>query len=169
MLTITRKTVWLAIGLIALGLAVSSLILTAWLDLHPCYLCIFQRLLFILIGVFGLLAMTGFGEKLWGWLLLLLAGVGTATASYQTWLQLQPPGDVSCAGGPPNLIEQLVYFLSDNMPSLFEVTGLCEEEELVILGLSLANWALVSFGAALIAAAWALFGKPQFVIGGSRS
>ncbi|MGB3918660.1 disulfide bond formation protein B [Thiothrix litoralis] len=161
MLTFIRKNLWLAIGLIALSIAASSFVLTAWLDLHPCYLCIFQRLLFMLIGVFGLLAVTGFGEKVWGWLVLLLAGVGTATASYQTWLQLQPPGEVSCAGGQPNLIEQLVYFLSDHVPGLFEVTGLCEDEELVILGLSLANWALVSFLSALVVAAWALFGKPK--------
>jgi protein dithiol:quinone oxidoreductase len=105
------------------------------------------------------LAASGFGEKVWGSLVLLLAGVGTATASYQTWLQLQPPGSASCAGSQPNLIEQLVYALSDNIPSLFEVSGLCENEELVILGLSLANWALVSFLSAFIAAAWTLFGK----------
>lgn len=159
MLTLIRKNLWLAIGLIALSLAASSFVLTAWLDLHPCYLCIFQRLLFMLIALFGLLAATGFGEKVWGSLVLLLAGVGTATATYQTWLQLQPPGSASCAGSQPNLIEQLVYFLSDDMPSLFEVSGLCEDEELVILGLSLANWALVSFLSAFIAAAWALFGK----------
>ncbi|OQX00054.1 MAG: disulfide bond formation protein B [Thiothrix lacustris] len=159
MLTLIRKNLWLAIGLIALSLAASSFVLTAWLDLHPCYLCIFQRLLFMLIALFGLLAATGFGEKVWGSLVLLLAGVGTATATYQTWLQLQPPGSASCAGSQPNLIEQLVYFLSDNMPSLFEVSGLCEDEELVILGLSLANWALVSFLSAFIAAAWGLFGK----------
>lgn len=156
MLTVTSKTLWLAIGLIAMSLAASSFVLTAWLDLHPCYLCIFQRLLFMLLAVFGLLAATGFGEKLWGGLVILLAGVGTATAGYQTWLQLQPPGSASCAGSNPNLIEQLVYFLSDNIPSLFEVSGLCEDEELVILGLSLANWALVSFLAAVIAAVWAL-------------
>lgn len=161
MLTITPKTLWLAIGTMAIGLAASSFVLTALLDLHPCYLCIFQRLLFMLIGVLGLLAASGFGEKIWGGLVLLLAGVGTGTASYQTWLQLQPPGSASCAGSQPNLIEQLVYFLSDNIPSLFEVTGLCEEEELVILGLSLANWALVSFLATLVAAAWALFGKQK--------
>ena len=107
----------------------------------------------------SLLAVTGFGEKVWGSLVLLLAGVGIGTASYQTWLQLQPPGSASCAGSQPNLIEQLVYFLSDNVPSLFEVSGLCEDEELVILGLSLANWALVSFSAAFVVAAWALFGK----------
>ena len=84
MLPLTRKSLWLAIGLIALSLAVSSFVLTAWLNLHPCYLCIFQRLLFMLIAVFGLLAATGFGEKVWGSLVLLLAGAGTATASYQT-------------------------------------------------------------------------------------
>ena len=156
MLTLTPKTLWLAIGLIAMSLAASSFVLTAWLDLHPCYLCIFQRLLFMLLAVFGLLAATGFGEKLWGGLVILLAGVGTATAGYQTWLQLQPPGSASCAGSNPNLIEQLVYFLSDNIPSLFEVSGLCEDEELVILGLSLANWALVSFLSALVATVWAL-------------
>ena len=160
MLILIRKNLWLVIGLIALSLAAGSFVLTAWLDLHPCYLCIFQRLLFMLIAVFGLLAATGFGEKVWGGLVLLLAGVGLVTASYQTWLQLQPPGSASCAGSQPNLIEQLVYFLSDNIPSLFEVSGLCEDEELVILGLSLANWALVSFLGALVAAAWALFGKP---------
>jgi disulfide bond formation protein DsbB len=161
MLTIPHKTRWLAIGAGAMGLAVSSLILTAWLDLHPCYLCIFQRLLFMLIGVAGLLAMTGFGEFLWGGLILLLAGTGTTTAAYQTWLQLQPPGDASCTGGQPNLIEQLVYFLSDRIPSLFGVTGLCEDEELVILGLSLANWALVAFLSSFMVATWAMFGKRQ--------
>lgn len=160
MLTITRKTVWLAIGIGALGLAISSMILTVWLDLHPCYLCIFQRLLFMLIGVFGLLAASGFAEKIWGWLILLLTAGGTAVASYQSWLQLQPPGDVSCTGVKPNLIEQLVYYLSDHIPSLFEVTGLCGDEELVIFGLSLANWALLAFLSALTAAAWALFSKP---------
>ncbi|MDX9987577.1 disulfide bond formation protein B [Thiothrix unzii] len=157
MLPLTRKSLWLAIGLIAMSLALSSFVLTAWLNLHPCYLCIFQRLLFMLIAVFGLLAATGFGEKVWGSLVLLLAGAGTATASYQTWLQLQPPGSASCAGSQPGLIEQFVYFLSDSVPSLFEVSGLCEDEELVIMGLSLANWALVSFASALVVAVWALF------------
>lgn len=159
--TLSPKNLWLAVGTMAIGLAASSFVLTAWLDLHPCYLCIFQRLLFMLIGVLGLLAATGFGGKVWGGLMLLLAGTGTATASYQTWLQLQPPGDASCAGSQPNLIEQLVYFLSDNIPSLFEVTGLCEDEELVILGLSLANWALLAFLSAFVAAVWALLGKQK--------
>lgn len=168
MLTITRKAVWLAIALIAFGLAASSLILTAWLDLHPCYLCVLQRLLFMLIGVFGLLAAAGLLEKLSGGVVMLLTGWGTGIAAYQTWLQLQPPGDASCAGGKPSLLENAMYYLSDNFPALFEISGLCEDEELVILGLSLANWALVTFFSGFIAALWALFGKPQWVIGGSR-
>lgn len=160
MMTITRKTVWLAIGINALGLVVGSMVLTVWLDLHPCYLCIFQRLLFMLIGVFALLAATGFVGKLWGGIVLLLSAGGTAVSTYQTWLQFQPPDEASCTGVQPNLIEQLVYYLSDHIPSLFEVTGLCGDKELVILGLSLANWALIAFLSALIASAWALFSKP---------
>ncbi len=162
MLTINRRNIWLAVGLGTAALAVSSFVLTTLLDLHPCYLCIFQRLLFMLLGVFGLLAATGFLEKVWGGVILLLSGIGISVSGYQTWLQLQPPGEVSCAGGPPNLIEQLVYFLSDNVPALFEVTGLCEEEELVILGLSLANWALVAFLSTFAVSVWALFGKLQW-------
>lgn len=168
MLTITRKPVWLAIGLIALGLAAASLVLTAWLDIHPCYLCVFQRLLFMLIGVFGLLAAAGLLEKVTGGLVLLLAGTGTGVAAYQTWLQLQPPGAASCAGSKPSMLENSMYYLSDNFPALFEISGLCEDEDLVILGLSLANWALVTFFSAFMAAAWALFGKPQWIIGASR-
>ncbi|MDD5391779.1 MAG: disulfide bond formation protein B [Thiothrix sp.] len=161
MLTLPHKTLWLTIGLAALSLVIGSFALTALLGLHPCYLCIFQRLLFMLIAVFGLLAASGVEAWIVGRLVFLLAGTGTGTASYQTWLQLQPPGSASCAGSQPGLIEQFVYFLSDNVPSLFAVSGLCEDEELVILGLSLANWALVSFSAALIVTAWILFGKQR--------
>lgn len=168
MLTITRKAVWLAIALIAFGLAASSLILTAWLDLHPCYLCVFQRLLFMLISVSGLLAAAGLLEKLTGGIVMLLSAWGTSIAAYQTWLQLQPPGDASCVGGKPSALENAIYYLSDNIPALFEISGLCEDEELVILGLSLANWALVTFFSGFVAAGWALFGKPKMTLGSSR-
>jgi len=43
------------------------------------------------------------------------------------------------------------------MPELFLATGFCEEKELEILGLSLANWALVSFSAFLVLTLFALF------------
>jgi len=45
------KHLWLILALAAAGLVAGSLILTVWLDLYPCHLCIFQRLLLMVIAV----------------------------------------------------------------------------------------------------------------------
>lgn len=152
--------IWLAIALVSAGLVVGSLVLTGWLDLHPCHLCIFQRLLFMLIAGLALVALVltrPLARAVTGALVAVLAAVGLWAAIYQSWLQRQPPDAVSCIGGQPGLIERLVEWLGQQAPALFLATGFCEEEELAILGLSLANWAAVSFAAVLLAAAWALW------------
>ena len=153
------RHLWLALCLAAAGLVAGSLILTAWFDLHPCHLCIFQRLLFMKLAVLGLLAffLTGGWRKLVGGLTLPISALGIGVASYQSWLQAQPPGSIACVAGEPGMIERLVEWLGQRMPELFLATGFCEEKELEILGLSLANWALISFSAFLVLALWALF------------
>ena len=137
-----------------------SLGLTAALGLYPCHLCIFQRLLFMVLTVL-------FGVTAWYWprlagsfaalLSLPVSGSGVAAASYQSWLQAQPAGSVSCVAGDPGLIEQLVEWLGQRVPELFLATGFCESAELRITGLTLANWALVAQTGALALAAWALW------------
>ncbi len=158
MIAPSRRILWLMLATGSAALVVASLVLTAWLDLHPCHLCIFQRLLFMLIALLALGAGLSRGglRLVAGILVALAAAGGTATAAYQSWLQAQPPGSVSCIGGQPSLIERLVEWLGQQVPALFLATGFCEEEELVILGLSLANWALVSFVAILALALWLL-------------
>lgn len=153
---------WLALGFTAATLVAGSLILTAWLDLHPCHLCIFQRLLFMKLAALGLLAyfLTGGWVRLAGILTLLISATGLGVATYQSWLQAQPPGSISCMGGEPGLIERLVEWLGQKAPELFLATGFCEETELSILGLSLANWALLSFATFFFVALWALYNKP---------
>jgi disulfide bond formation protein DsbB len=91
-----------------------------------------------------------------GILVALAAAGGVPTAAYQSWLQAQPPGSVSCVGCQPGHIERLVEWLGQEVPALFLATGFCEEEELAVLGLSLANWALVCFAATLALALWLL-------------
>jgi disulfide bond formation protein DsbB len=157
MTTITPRALWMTLAAGCAGLALTSLVLTAWLDLHPCHLCIFQRLLFMLIAALALVATvlsSPRARRTIGGLVLVIAGLGVGVATYQSWLQAQPPGSISCVGGQPGLIERLVEWLGQQVPSLFLATGFCEEAELVIFGLSLANWALVSFAACLIAATW---------------
>jgi len=157
------KHLWLVLGLAAAALVAGSSLLTARFDLHPCHLCIFQRLLFIKLAALGLLAyfLTGGWQRLAGGLILPLAATGLGVAAYQSWLQAQPPGSISCVGGEPGLIERLVEWLGQQLPELFLATGFCEEAEISILGLSLANWALLSFAAFFLVALWALFNKPS--------
>lgn len=160
MIRAAPRLIWLALGLTGAALAVGSLLLTTWLDLQPCHLCIFQRLLFMLIAITGLTAAVIPAGRLAGLFTLPLAAAGVGTAGYQSWLQKQPADLVSCIAGEPGLIERLVEWLGQQVPALFLATGFCEDEALVILGLSLANWALVVFLATLLAAAWALLVRP---------
>jgi disulfide bond formation protein DsbB len=63
---------------------------------------------------------------------------------------------VSCVGAEMGPIERLVEWLGMQWPTLFMATGFCEDEALVILGLSLAQWALICFLATLLLSLWLL-------------
>jgi len=156
--TFTPRRVWILLALVCAGAVLASFGLTAWLDLNPCYLCIFQRTLFMgLTLLAAIAALGGAVTRVGGSLFVFGCGVGIGAASYQSWLQLQPPGSVSCAGGQPGIIERLVEWLAQQSPALFLATGFCEDKELVVLGLSLANWALIAFAAGFAAGLWALW------------
>lgn len=164
MITLTPRLTWTLLAFTTAAVALASLILTPWLGLEPCHLCIFQRTLFMLMALLAGLTTAlshpgwrGLGARLSALLFLGLAALGSGVAADQSWLQWQPMGDVSCIGGQPGLIERLVEWLGQQMPSLFLASGFCEDKQLVILGLSLANWAFLVFVAALAAGAWALW------------
>lgn len=156
-----HRTTWLILAAGSAALALGSIVLTQWLGLQPCHLCIFQRLLFMLIALLALgaalLPGPGVARVVMAGLVALLAAGGTATAAYQTWLQEQPPGEVSCFGSDLSLIERLVEWLGQLAPDLFLATGFCEDKALVILGLSLAQWALLSFVLVLLTCLWSWF------------
>jgi disulfide bond formation protein DsbB len=91
----------------------------------------------------------------------LVAATGIGTASYQSWLQLQPVGSVACIGSELGPIERLVEWLGQQLPSLFLATGFCDDAALVIFGLSLVHWALLAFVAMFGLALWTLFARPS--------
>lgn len=159
-----RKT-WLILATGSATLAVASILVTHWLGLQPCHLCIFQRLLFMLIAVLALgaalLPGRGLARLVMGGLVALVAAGGTATAAYQTWLQEQPPGAVACLGSELSPIERLVEWLGQLQPDLFLATGFCEDKVLVVFGLSLVQWALLCFILVLLTTLWSWFqGSP---------
>lgn len=155
----TPRKIWLTLAAIAVGMGVGSILLTDWLQLDPCHLCIFQRLLFLAFGVLALgavLAIGRLGSRLLGTLAFATTILGTGVAAYQSWLQIRPNEAGPCIGSELGPIEQLVEWLGQEWPTLFLATGFCDDMGLVFLGLSLANWALIGFLVCLAGAAWAL-------------
>jgi len=130
-------------GLVAFGLALQDM-----LRLSPCPLCIFQRLLYLLIGGVALAGvMLPVASSLWSVVIVVLALLGVGVAGYQSWMQLFPDLASECSFTEPNLIERLVDWLGMPMPSLFLATGFCSSKEWVFLGLSMANWSVLIFAA----------------------
>ncbi|MBK1709646.1 MULTISPECIES: disulfide bond formation protein B [Marichromatium] len=155
----TPRSIWYILAIGGLGVAAFSVALTEWLLLDPCHLCIFQRLLFGLAGLFALAA--ALGARVLGYLTVASALGGLWSSLYQSWLQLQPPGAVNCIGGELGPVERLVEWLGQQAPELFLATGFCEDPGLQILGLSLANWGAIAFALGAIAAVWALVASAQ--------
>lgn len=136
--------------IVAIGVIIASVVLTNIYNLNPCPLCIFQRLLYLLIATLALLGVLLNLPSQWGRIVfvvptLLLSWSGVATAAYQSWLQLTSTGEESCLGSDPNLIERLVDWLGAQYPPFFLATGFCDSTEWVFLGLSIANWSLLTF------------------------
>lgn len=146
---------WVVLATVTTLATGASIVLTAWLDLHPCHLCIFQRLLFMLLTILaGVAALTRAHAVTVGagGLFVATALGGMAVAAYQSWLQWQPAGSVTCASGQPGPIERLVEWLGQLQPELFLASGFCEDKELTLLGLSLANLAFLAYLACAVLA-----------------
>ncbi|MBS1143302.1 MAG: disulfide bond formation protein [Proteobacteria bacterium] len=143
---------WFAtLGLGCLGLVAVGMELQALLRLAPCPLCIFQRLLYIVIGVIGLFgAVWPAGRLLWATLAGALAALGVGVAGYQTWMQAFPHLAPECSFTDPNAIERLVDWLGTEWPSMFLATGFCASRDWEFLGMSMANWSAVVFAGIVV-------------------
>ena len=143
---------WFAtLGLGCLGLVAVGMELQTLLHLAPCPLCIFQRLLYIVIGIVGLF---GFVWPAGRMLSAVLAGglglLGFGVAAYQTWMQAYPDLAPACSFTDPNAIERLVDWLGMEWPSMFLATGFCTSRDWEFLGLSMANWSVLVFAGIVV-------------------
>lgn len=142
-----------SLGLVAIGMELQML-----LRLNPCPLCIFQRLLYLLIGAIALLGAIRPGLRLvWGSLAAMLSLTGLAVACYQTWMQAFPHLARECGLSDPNSIEVLVDWLGMQAPGLFLATGFCTSRDWEFMGLSMANWSVLVFAAIAVFSGWLAF------------
>lgn len=145
-----RRMVMVA-GLSAVGFAAVAVIMAARLNLNACHLCIFQRIVYLFIGLTLLLAAATWHIKFFHYFLrqisLALATMfalwGMFVATKQSFLQWFQYEKMSCDAAGIGITEQLIDHLGRFYPQLFMATGACSDKDFVLIGLSLANWSFL--------------------------
>ena len=130
------------------------------LGVEPCPLCIFQRIVFIVMAIlFVAGAMQNpkvCGRRVYALLLLLTAGIGVGIAARHLWVQHQPPDLMAgCAPGWNYMVEN--FPLSKTLKMAFTGSADCAQVSWTFLGLSMPLWTLVCYVLLGAGAIWAGF------------
>jgi len=112
----------------------------------PCPLCIFQRLAFLWMGFFALLAFVHnpaqTGSRVYAWIVMPGAVFGMAVAGRHIWLQNLPPGEVpECGPGLNYMLEN--FPLMEVLSSVLKGSGSCAEVQWQFIGMSMPMWTLI--------------------------
>ena len=123
------------------------------MGLAPCPLCWLQRFGFMGAGLVGLLGFLhgprGFGNRVYGFLLVLTAGAGLGIAGRQLWLQNLPEDQVpACGPSVDYLLDVLPWF--EVLQTALRGTGDCAEVMWRFLGLSIPGWTALFFTLVII-------------------
>jgi disulfide bond formation protein DsbB len=140
-----EKRFLVLLGIICLALIGGALYMQIVLDEMPCPLCILQRYALLFIAIFAFLGAAMPGKRsmtLFEGLVVLSAIGGIVAAGNHAYVLANPT--VSCG------VDVLQPFvdglpLANALPLIFQVGGFCSTPYPPILGLSLAQWALVAF------------------------
>ena len=137
----------LAMSFSALAIGLAAVILASTLRLEACHLCIFQRLVYFMVGAALMAAFFFWNISLIRTILLTastgFSGWGLSVAAQQSWLQWFPESGLTCTIVEPGVTERLIDWLGHISPLFFMATGNCGSKDLVFLGWSLANWSFV--------------------------
>jgi len=148
-----------SLALVGVGIALAES-----MRLAACPLCIWQRILYMVIAILsGIGALTA-GKpsgRLVAFLIAIAAVAGAGIAGYQTWLQRVSPA-TPCGGAEP-WWEAFIRWAGEQAPLLFKASGLCSDPAWTFLGLSIAEWSLSCFLGLLVLALRIAFGayRPQ--------
>lgn len=130
------------------------------LGIEPCPLCIFQRIVFIAMGIVFLIGAIQnppvTGRRVYGLVLLLSAFIGIGIASRHIWVQHQPPDPFAgCAPGWNYMISN--FPISKALKMAFTGSADCAQVTWTFLGLSMPVWTLICYVLLGAGAVWAGF------------
>ena len=154
-----------ALLFVLMALTVSGLIgggvYLQWSDplfVVPCHMCVFQRYLYIIIGVLALFAaiLASNNEKtipFFSAIILIISGVGAYVAGVQSWMQRSVTESGVCKFGGGDIYTFVIENspLTEMLPILFKAEGSCNDPGWIFLNLSIANWSFIAFSCCIIA------------------
>lgn len=148
-----------AIFVACAGLLGFAIYLQEEVGLEPCPMCILQRYAFTALALVALAgAIHGprrLPLKIYGVLLILLAIAGGGVAARQSYIQHYPPVVSSCGTDLEFLVN--TFPISQALPKIFAGSGDCAAVHWRLLGLSIAEWALVWFVLIVVFTIWFAF------------
>ncbi|ENO90623.1 disulfide bond formation protein B [Thauera linaloolentis] len=152
------RLLYLALFATAMGLLGFGLYLQHAKGLEPCPMCVMQRYAFLAVALIalvgGLHGPARTGSRIYAALIGLGALAGAGIAARQTWMQIDPPAIPECGPGLEFMLES--FPLGEALPMIFRGAGDCAAVDWTFLGLSIANWSLMSFAATAVFALWML-------------
>ena len=121
--------------------------------LEPCPLCIFQRVAYIVIGLFALIAAIHNPQKLferiYTGLILITSLCGAGIAGRQIWLQHLPEDKIpECGPGLEYMLDAFPF--TEALRMILSGSGECAEVQWTFLSFSIAEWSIVCLSALII-------------------
>ena len=150
----SSRIIFSIIFLICVSLLGFGLYLEHAVGLEPCPLCIFQRVAFIVIGLFALIAAIHNPQKLferiYTGLILITSLCGAGIAGRQVWLQHLPEDKIpECGPGLEYMLDAFPF--TDALRMILSGSGECAEVQWTFLSFSIAEWSIVCFSSLIIA------------------
>jgi disulfide bond formation protein DsbB len=152
-MTLDRPKVLLGIAAAALGAIGLALVAQYGFDKQPCPWCALQRLIYVSIAVVALLGLawrSPVAARALPLLLLLLCGLGIATA---LWQHFVAAASASCNLTLADRVISALY-LDQMVPAVFQPRATCADAAVDVLGVPFEFWSVAMFALIEAAALW---------------
>lgn len=154
---LTARLTNLVIFIGCVGLILTALGFQEILGLHPCALCITQRIFVVAVGLVALAAClhnpAALGRRLYAGIGIIAAAIGAGFSARHMYLQgLSPEEMPSCGPGLEYMFEN--FPVTQAFELLLRGDGHCGDIVWQLLGLSMPAWVLIAFVGLAIVNLW---------------
>jgi len=140
-----------ALALLSFGAVAAAILMQMALSLTPCPLCIFQRVLYLTVGVAALFS-TWRPMRTTGLAFATLASLaGLSVAGWHTYIQANPAMFSTCTPGVSYLFDN--FPLADILPILFKGGGQCFHVDRTFFGATIPQMSIAAFLTCAVVAA----------------